>query len=528
MKKINILFRSFRTKLALVLIFSMLFAGCLSNFLIYKFALESQFNQLRSRLKVIAQTSALLIDADQILQVPLNKEGVNTPQYKEIAATLEKIKKVNPTITYVYTMKKTETPGIYEFIVDPEPEADEEGGASAYPGDDYDATAFPEMLKAFDGPAADKELGADVWGIWLSGYAPIRNEEDEAVAILGVDVAADDIYMSQRKIRNRAVFVFAVGIIFSLFLGMLIAARVAVPLKKLAEVTRHIAKGNFQHEIKLKGDYEITELASSFNKMSSDLNKYTDELRRTTAEKERLHKELEIARGIQQSFLPSAAPLIKGFEIAATSLPAKEVGGDFYDFIPIEKDKWGVAVADVSGKGIPAALFMALSRTLIRASTKGNDSVGDAIKQANRLIFEDSRTNMFVTLFYAILDAEKMRLRYVNAGHNPPLLLREAPSDVVLLKAKGIPLGLFSDIEMPVEEIGLKKGDLVALYTDGITEAINAQREQFGIERLGSIIRDNYRSSAAEIMKKTQKEVERFTEGQPQFDDITLMILKAD
>jgi sigma-B regulation protein RsbU (phosphoserine phosphatase) len=255
--------------------------------------------------------------------------------------------------------------------------------------------------------------------------------------------------------------------------------------------------------------------------------KTTEERDKYLVELERKKQELKIAFDIQQSFLPESTPKIEGFELSALSRPAREVGGDFYDFIPITKDKLGLVIADVSGKGIPAALFMALSRTLIHATTMGNLTVANSIGQANKLIFADAKSGVFVTLFYAVLDSKQMILRYVNAGHNPPILLRGASNDIVLLKARGIALGVIEDVEFQEAEIKLAQGDQVIFYTDGITEAINEKEEQFSQERLFNIIKENYALSAQDLMKKIENEVNIFVKDQPQFDDITLMILKV-
>ncbi len=256
--------------------------------------------------------------------------------------------------------------------------------------------------------------------------------------------------------------------------------------------------------------------------------------RNTAAEKDRYRRELErqtyemeIAGGIQKSFLPESSPQIEGMELAALNAPAKEVGGDFYDFIPISTDKWGLVIADVSGKGVPAALFMALSRTLVRANARGNLTAAAAIERANDLIAEDERANMFVTLFYCILDPKEKTLTYVNAGHNFPLMLRENGNVLIMLEAKGIALGIMPSIELEEKEIILRQGDIVVLYTDGVTEAINDKEEQFGVQRLVSTIEENRNLSASELIKQIQQAVTEFSQGQPQFDDLTLMILKV-
>lgn len=527
MNKTIRLFSGFRAKITLLFIVSMLFIAALSNFVIYKYALDFQFQQLRDKLMTIARTSVLMINAESLVKVPLRKEGAESTPYKVIVKQLNMIKEANPSIEYIYTMTKTSKPGIFQFIVDPDPEPEEEGAEGSYPGDEYDASRFPQMMKAFSSPTADEQMQRDEWGVFLSGYAPIVDSSGQTVAILGVDMQASDVYEMQQKVKMRAVFVLVLGILLSLFLGMIISSRIARPVKELVKGTRYIASGHLDHNVSIKGADEIAELGQAFNRMSTELSDYIEQLKRTTAEKQRLLKELEIAKGIQQSFLPNSVPKLKGLDVAATSIPARMVGGDFYDFIPIDKDKWGLVVADVSGKGIPAALFMALSRTLIRSTTRARLDIVDSIMQANRFIVEDGKVNMFVTLFYAILDAKKMKLQYVNAGHNPPILLHKDVTDITLLEAQGIPLGVFTELDISVSEVSLDRGDVVVLYTDGITEAINDKREQFQIERLSDVIRKNRDLSAAHIMDKIQDELSIFVGGQPQFDDITLMVLKA-
>lgn len=526
MKKTFFIFRSFRAKLTIAFILAMLFAGATSNFLIYRYAFDSQFEQLRDKLMTIAQISALRVDVPTLAMIPLNKEGAASPSYAIIAQKLLQIKKAVPSIKYLYILGKTDRQGMLRFIVDANSGIAVDGPPS-YPGDPYDATRFPEMIKAFGGPAADKAIGADEWGVFLSGYAPIRDSTGAAVAILGVDMKAQDVYDAQKEIRRRALLIFILGLILSIGFGVFISGRVTAKIKALTEGTRRIAQGDLDFKVTVHGDDEIARLAYLFNKMSADLKSYIKKLNKTTAEKERLEKEIEIACGIQQSFLPDSAPKMDGLEITAVSLPARVVGGDFYDFIPIAKDKWGLVVADVSGKGIPAALFMALSRTLVRASAAGTLSPAEAIQHANDLILQDSKAEMFVTLFYAILDVKTRVLCYANAGHNPPLHVSAETSNVVLLKAQGVPIGIMTDVEASNSEIFLKTGDVVVLYTDGVTEANNNRKEEFEMERLTEVVVANRSLSADEIMAKIREELAQFVGSHTQFDDITIMVLKA-
>src|SRR3989338_328822 len=264
---------SFKFKVTLLLIVSLLSITTLSIFLVYKHSLDSQFQELRNRLMAIAQTAVLAIDLDTLLEVPLNKEGINSGQYKVIADKLKAIKEANPSVWYIYIMAKTEKAGIWQFVVDPFPSGrmGRKAVVTSYPGDRYEAGRFPEMLKGFDGPSADKKLEQDEWGITLSGYAPIRDKGGNPVAVLGVDITADSVYLTHKDIERRAVFVLIVGMIISLALGTFISANVAHPVEKLREATSRIAAGSLEYRVQISGRDEIGELARAFNKMAQDM-----------------------------------------------------------------------------------------------------------------------------------------------------------------------------------------------------------------------------------------------------------------
>ncbi|MBP1929757.1 sigma-B regulation protein RsbU (phosphoserine phosphatase) [Methanolinea mesophila] len=300
------------------------------------------------------------------------------------------------------------------------------------------------------------------------------------------------------------------------------------PLEDLKRGSEAIGRGDLEYTVEVHTGDEFEDLADSFNHMAADLREHVATLRRTTAEKERILKELEIAKGIQQSFLPDAAPVLPGIDLQGFNLPAAEVGGDFYDFIPVGEEHWGLVIADVSGKGVPAALFMALSRTLIRASAAHNPDPAESIREANRNIYLDSKTSMFVTLFYAILDPREKSLTFVNAGHNPPLLFGTGNERITLLKAKGIALGVLDEIELESVEVNLKPGDIAVLYTDGVTEAANEQDEEYGVARLEKIVELSRHLSSRGIIDAVVQDVRAFAGNRPQFDDITLMVLKIE
>jgi sigma-B regulation protein RsbU (phosphoserine phosphatase) len=376
-------------------------------------------------------------------------------------------------------------------------------------------------------------------------YAPLRSVNWSLAVVMPVDdiiAPAEETrasielatyetgtHLNQQMNAAKSLFflLFVILFIIVTVISVLFARIITRPVEELRRGSEAIGAGNLEHRVMVTTGDEFEDLAHSFNTMAANLRNHMDELQRTTAEKERFAKELEIANGIQQSFLPDSAPKIAGIELVAKNIPALEIGGDFYDFIPVGTDRWGLVIADVSGKGVPAALFMALSRTLIRASTLVNADPAQSIGHANRMIYEDSKSNMFVTLFYAVLDTREMTLDYVNAGHNPPLLLQGEASTVRLLKARGIALGVIDEVDLQSVKVDLTPGDVLVLYTDGVTEAINDKEEEFGEERLLRIIAENRKRPAQEIMDEILGAITSFAGDTPQYDDITLMILRA-
>lgn len=249
-------------------------------------------------------------------------------------------------------------------------------------------------------------------------------------------------------------------------------------------------------------------------------------LTRESEEKKRLDYELTLARQIQQSFLPDACPVLPGYQICSMWQTARQVSGDFYDFIPLAGGRWGVVIADVTDKGMAAALFMALSRTILRTMAIGKPTPHEAADRANDVILADAHSDMFVTVFFSALDPATGRLTYVNAGHNPPLLYRAATGQVTALKEHGIALGVIPNITLEDHEITLEPGDSLLMYTDGLTEAMNAQEEEFGDARLASLVAAHGRESADRLVDEIARAVAEYTGADAQFDDLTMVALK--
>lgn len=245
---------------------------------------------------------------------------------------------------------------------------------------------------------------------------------------------------------------------------------------------------------------------------------------------QRVEQELALAAEIQNSFLPDDIPHLPGWQIVATLKPARETSGDFYDFIPLPDGKIGILIADVADKGMGAALYMAFSRTLIRSCAVECCTQPDqALSTANRRILEDARADMFVTVFYGILDPVSGILVYCNAGHNPPYLIKASSRDgLQALHRTGMALGVIEDAEWERETVQMAQDDVLVLYTDGITDAVDARGEIFDEESLQEVLRANQGRSALGIQDAIMSQVNEFIGDAPQFDDTTLMVLVRD
>jgi len=271
----KILLNSFRAKITLALIFSLLFITGLDNLILYEYNIRLQFKNLQEKLKTIASTAAVDIDASLIKKVPLNKEGIKSEAYKKVAEQLNKVKKANPQLKYIYTIAETNKPGIWQFVVDPSPHV---GNRTSFPGEEYDASRFPEMLKAYEGPSVDSKLVFDEWGVTLSGYAPIYDKNLKPVAVLGVDIDAGEVYMLENAARVKAVFVLILVIAISIILGAWVSMGVARPVKNLLEGTRRISAGDLDYKVEIKSKDEIGELAKAFNAMADNLSQSREKL----------------------------------------------------------------------------------------------------------------------------------------------------------------------------------------------------------------------------------------------------------
>lgn len=247
-------------------------------------------------------------------------------------------------------------------------------------------------------------------------------------------------------------------------------------------------------------------------------------------EKKRLDHDLEIARDIQRILLPAEAPAINGFEISGANAPARQVSGDYFDYITIDSEHLGIAIADVSGKGIPASLIMAICRSVLRSEAAQSRSPAEVLRKVNRQLYPDIKEDMFISVAYVVVDHSKGTVTLARAGHDAPLLYRSATQTVETVKPPGLVVGIDSgsvfdrltnDFSVPLE-----RGDCLVLYTDGVTEALNSEEDEFGLERMIESVRASAPDGVRAIVQRVNEDVRAFAGAHPQYDDITLIALR--
>lgn len=343
----------------------------------------------------------------------------------------------------------------------------------------------------------------------------VERVAQEGQPILTSDAQADDRFRQRESVMT---------------LGL--RAILCVPLRIKDKVSGVIYVDNrLQTGIFTQDDLELlTAIASSAAIAIENARLY-----QVAVEKGRLERELQMAYEIQAGLLPHETPQVPAWEFAARWQPAREVAGDYYDFIPVDLNLaqgseplqgLGIVIADVSDKGMPAALFMALTRSVVRASVGHALSPAEGIAHANRLICADSTGGMFVTLFYAQLDPTTGEFTYVNAGHNPPLLYCAGEDRLTELTRTGTALGVFMDLSFEQRTMQLHPGDLILLYTDGVTDATNVQEEDFGEERLQRVVFEKRREPVTEMIAALEQALGEFVGASLPFDDVTIVAVR--
>ena len=373
----------------------------------------------------------------------------------------------------------------------------------------------------------------DKYGYIASAYSPIFNSKGEPVAVVGVDVYMPDLQANMREFL--VVVIVAIFLVVSaaiLLCYFFVKKKIVNPINKIRDASKSMVE-NLENEesieISVKTGNEIEELFDSFKQMYKDVKDYIGKLSTLTAEKERIGAELDIAKHIQASMLPCIFPAFperKEIDIFATMDPAKEVGGDFYDFFMVDDTHLAIVMADVSGKGVPAALFMVIGKTLIKDHTFPDRDLGEVFTAVNNLLCEANSEGLFITAFEGVLDLVTGEFTFVNAGHEMPFICKAGGNFEPYKIRPGFVLAGMEDMKYKAGTMQLDVGDKIFQYTDGVTEATNINNELYGMDRLGEILNKVKLGTPHEILPAIKKDIDEFVGEAPQFDDITMLCLE--
>lgn len=476
-----------------------------------------------------ASIAARLIDGDRIEDY--YHGGEKDDYYEEIRRYLLNAKQ-SMGLRYFYVVVPQEEEMYYIWDAG---EPGEEGVCDLGDTDAYYGGGNELMHNAFSADADQTILitNNEEYGYLASAYVAILGSSGAPVALASVDISMDMINNQIRQFRMLTLYIMLAVLMVSVLAYHFYVRRILIrPLDTLHHAAIGLVQSDMEHldtfRVEVNTGDEIQELAGSFQYMVQELDAYIRNLSRVTAEKERISTELDVARHIQASMLPCIFPPFPDrpeFDIYATMTPAKEVGGDFYDFFMVDDTHLAVVMADVSGKGVPAALFMVIGKTLIKDHTQPDSSLGAVFSNVNNLLCDSNSEGLFITAFEGVLDLVTGAFRYVNAGHEPPYICSKGQGFELYKIRPGFVLAGMEDVRYREGVLQLSPGDQIFLYTDGVTEATDGKNELYGFERLDQVLKANSGAAPEDVLRAVKADVDRFVGEAPQFDDLTMLCL---
>lgn len=462
------------------------------------------------------------------------EDEARVERYLEEKGVLEDYRKLRETLAsyrdlqgakYVYLLDVNEVSGIY--LCDP----------------DESLTFTGTVVKSapeFKGIPANSHIDATVshteeYGWLCSAYDPIVTESGDVIASVGVDIDMTDIVNARHAfLWSMLVLAAAVVLAAMVFTLWMMTKTVTKPIRMLSKGADEFADSTVEYadkkviDLPIRSKDEIGDLYQKTRSMQQNLLDYMSSLTRITAEKERIGTELNIATRIQASMLPQVFPAYPDrheFDLFASMDPAKEVGGDFYDFFLVDDDHLCLVIADVSGKGVPAALFMMASKIIIANNAMAGKSPAQVLYDANTMLMANGQNDMFVTVWIGILEISTGKLTASNGGHEYPVLMKNGRFEM-FKDVHSFILGGMTGIRYKEYELQLNPGDKLFVYTDGVPEAQNSEKELFGMDRTVDALNENRDENPEELLKSVRKAVDAFVGDAEQFDDLTMLCLE--
>jgi len=473
-----------------------------------------------------ARTAANVIDGDRVLGYVETEE--KDDYYYEILDFLN-VTQYETNLKYYYVFVPYEDDLVYVWDAVNVQGACELGQHEKYMSEESKAATFDVFRQ--DPPEKISIQKDKTYGHIASAYSPIFNSAGDPVAVVGVDLSIPGF--------RKTIAMYMLLVVTAIFTITLIALTVFYSsvekniIKPISLLTRSTGEmiQNLERDREIDIDIhtgdEIEALADSIKKMDGDLHEYIQELSAVTAEKERIGTELNVAKRIQESMLPSIFPPFperSEFDLYASMIPAKHVGGDFYDFFMVDDKHIALVIADVSGKGVPAAFFMAIAKVLIKTSVQAGRGPAETLERVNNQLLEGNDTGLFVTVWLAVIDITTGKGAAANAGHMHPALRRKS-GQYELIKYRHSPaVATIEGIPFKEHEFELGQGDTVFVYTDGVTEATNTEDELFGEDRLIETLNKHGDEGTTALLPSVMAAIDDFVGDAPQFDDITMLI----
>ncbi|MCR5282650.1 MAG: SpoIIE family protein phosphatase [Lachnospiraceae bacterium] len=491
------------------------------------------YNQYSKKAQDLVRILADQIDGDWVKEFGETYE--RDEYYEDIKEYMDNIKNDFSDLQYLYIFKPEDT--YFTYLIEAQA-ANDDPDLIASPGMtfEYRQSEYDHLLPDVQNKRASTGLilGQDAgYGKPISAWAPILDSDGNVAAMVEADYIIKNI---GEQITRSIAGIIAVQVISILTVAVLmiltIRKNVINPLTYLEKQVESYESGELSLDLKrFPHEDELHSLGVSFEDMTQRITRYIEELTSVTAEKERIGAELNVATQIQSDMLPRLFPAFpdrKEFDLYATMDPAKEVGGDFYDFFMIDEDHLGLVIADVSGKGVPAALFMVIAKTLIknRALTGGYTGPAQVLENVNDQLCEGNDADLFVTVWFGILEISSGLITFASAGHEYPAICREGKGFELEKNKPSLPLATFEGIKMQNNEIKMKPGEVLYLYTDGITEATNVDKDLFGEKRMLSSLSTHSDEDAQQLLKSIRRDIDMFVGAAPQFDDMTMLALR--
>ena len=533
-KKVSIIFKSVAGIILLLTVFSLIVS--IIGYNSFTDALLSQYADGAFR---TAETAAMELDTDKMEDY--SQSGGITEEYKTVLDSIERLCNSSGA-TFIYVIRPDLTDyGHITFLFSTINENSdytryEFGYVRETTNDEY-----REKYRMLYEGKSERELvirdkGYIETDAHITAMMPLKDSSGKTTAILCVQRQMD-IMVNVRNSYINKVFFSMIGLVIFVIVGQTIYLHTVFlrPVRKITEESSRFAKENTIPENKLtkiiRNNDEIGILADSIDNMEEKIVKYVSDLTNITAERERINTELSLAARIQASMLPNVFPPFpnrKEFDIYASMTPAKEVGGDFYDFFFTDDDHLCMIIADVSGKGVPAALFMMAAKIIFANYAKMGKSPSEILTAANTAICAHNYEDMFVTVWLGILEISTGKLQAANAGHEYPAI-KKAGGNFELFKDKhGFVIGGMDGMKYKQYEIQLDKGDTLFLYTDGVPEATDKDNQLFGTERMLAALNISPDSSPKQILENVRQETDRFADGAQQFDDLTMLCIRLE